>query len=179
MSTVETPCYYTERSFQHFFDHFKDQLYGFVLVIVRKPHIAEEITLDIFFRFWLCREILHGVSDLEGHIFAMARSRTLHYLRKAGHDLKRLPDLHDTGVAEGGFEGAHPLVSDYDRLVQEALELLSPPRRQVYQLSHESGLSYKEIAQRLHLSRFTVKNHLSKGVWFVQRYLAEHGIELP
>ena len=179
MSTVERPYYYAETSFQHFFDRFKDQLYGFVLVIVRQPHIAEEITLDIFFRFWLCREILHGVSDLEGHIFAMARSRTLHYLQRAGHDLKLLPDLHDQGVAEGGLRGAYPLVSDYDRLVQEAMELLSPARRQVYQLSQESGLSYKEIAQRLRLSRFTVRNHLSKGVWFVQRYLAEHGIELP
>jgi RNA polymerase sigma factor (sigma-70 family) len=178
MSTVEK-AYYAETSFQHFFDHFKDQLYGFVLVIVRQPHIAEEITLDIFFRLWLCREILHGVSDPEGHIFAMARSRTLHYLQKASHDLKLLPDLHDPGVAEGSLGGAYPLVSDYDRLVQEALELLSPARRQVYQLSQESGLSYKEIAQRLHLSRFIVRNHLSKGEWFVQRYLAEHGIELP
>lgn len=97
MSTVETPYYYAE-SFRHLFDRFKNQLYGFVLVIVRQPYIAEEITLDIFFKLWLGREILHEINDLDEHVF--------------------------------------------------------------------------------HLSRFTVRNHVSKEHWFVERYLAEYREEL-
>jgi DNA-directed RNA polymerase specialized sigma24 family protein len=98
MAIVETPYYYPENSFRYLFDRFKNQLYGFVLGMVRQPYTAEEITLDIFFELWLRREILHEVSDLEEHVF--------------------------------------------------------------------------------HLSRFTVRNHLSKGQWFVERYQAEHGEEL-
>jgi len=72
MATVETPYIYTGRSFRYLFDRFKNQLYSFVLAIVRQPCTAAQITHDIFLRLWQCRDILREINDLDEHIFATA-----------------------------------------------------------------------------------------------------------
>ena len=67
------------------------------------------------------------------------------------------------------------MVSEYDRLLQDALALLSPQRRLVYQLSRQRGLNHEEIARQLQLSRHTVKNHLVEALRFIRHYFVQHG----
>lgn len=63
---------------------------------------------------------------------------------------------------------------EYEEKLREAIGLLSPQRRKVYQLSRESGLSHKEIAASLGLSKHTVSNHITESQRFIQQYLVEH-----
>jgi len=39
---------------------------------------------------------------------------------------------------------------------------MSPKRKEIYMLSREQGLSNKEIANKLNISRSTVENHINK-----------------
>ena len=67
------------------------------------------------------------------------------------------------------------MVSEYDRLLRDALDRLSPQRRMVYQLSRDKGLNHEEIAHHLHLSRHTVKNHMVEALRHIRHYLGQHG----
>ena len=161
--------------FKRLFDSYKNRLYGYVLTITRSHYIAEEITQEIFIKLWLCRDILHEVDNLDGYIFTMARNKTLNYLRKAASDVKLLHHLQQQALPENNNVEERALLSEYDRLLRDALSLLSPQRRLVYQLSRDNGLNHDEIASQLHLSRNTVKNHMVEALRFIRRYLGEHG----
>ena len=65
---------------------------------------------------------------------------------------------------------------DYHKLIEEAAKGLTPQRRLVFQLSRQEELNYDEIASRLNLSRFTVKNHYLTALSVVRAYLVKHGI---
>ncbi len=67
------------------------------------------------------------------------------------------------------------IVTDYDHLLRDALSLLSPQRRLVFQLSRDRGLNHEQIAEQLHLSRNTVKNHMVEALRFIRSYLGQHG----
>lgn len=177
MSTEERP-YFTDASFKRLFDNYKNRLFGYVLTIARSPYVAEEITQEIFIKLWLCRDILHEVDNLDGYIFTIARNRTLNHLRKAGHDIKLLRELQELAAPERHNNNnveEQSLVADYQRLLRDALDMLSPQRRLVYQLSRDRGLNHEEIARHLHLSRNTVKNHMVEALRFIRHYLGEHG----
>jgi RNA polymerase sigma-70 factor (ECF subfamily) len=45
----------------------------------------------------------------------------------------------------------------------------------VFQLSRDGGLKHEEIAEQLHLSQHTVKNHMVEALRFIRRYLGQHG----
>ena len=167
--------FYDDDSFKRLFDSYKNRLYGYVLAVAHSPYIAEEITQEIFIKLWLCRDILHQVDNLDGYIFTIARNKTLNHLRKAAYDVKLLRELQGLATAEGNNVEERALVNEYDRLLRDALTLLSPQRRLVYQLSRDQGLNHEEIAHHLHLSRHTVKNHMVEALRFIRHYLGEHG----
>lgn len=169
--------YLSDESFKCLFDNYKNRLYGYVLAITRSHYTAEEITQEIFIKLWLCREMLHEVENLDGYIFAIARNKTLNHLRKAAYDVRLLRELQERALAaeDGNNVEERSLVSEYDRLLQDALTHLSPQRRLVYVMSRQRGLNHEEIAHQLQLSRHTVKNHLVGALRYLRHYFVEHG----
>src|SRR6202012_2814019 len=134
MTTAESP-FFTDESFKRLFDSYKNRLYGYVLAVAHSPYAAEEITQEIFIKLWLCRDILHEVDNLDGYIFAIARNKTLNHLRKAAYDVRLLKELQERQAPVNNNVEERALVSEYDRLLQDGLALLSPQRRLVYLLS--------------------------------------------
>ena len=177
MSTDEHP-YFNDESFKRLFDNYKNRLYGYVLAIARSPYTAEEITQEIFIKLWLCRDVLHKVDNLDGYIFTMARNGTLNHLRKAAYDVKLLHELQERAMPVNNNVEERALLSEYDEMLRDALRMLSPQRRLVYQLSRDRGLNHEEIADQLHLSRNTVKNHMVEALRFIRHYLGDQGTVL-
>jgi RNA polymerase sigma-70 factor (ECF subfamily) len=166
---------HNDDAFKRLFDSYKNRLYGYVLAIAHSPYAAEEITQEIFIKLWLCRDILHQVDNLDGYIFTIARNKTLNYLRKAAYDQRLLRELQAFALPENNNVEERALANEYDRLIGDALTLLSPQRRLVYQLSRDKGLNHEEIARHLQLSRNTVKNHMVEALRFIRQYLGRHG----
>ncbi len=173
--TLPEHSFFTNESFKRLFDNYKNRLYGYVLAITRSHYSAEEITQEIFIKLWLCRDILHEVDNLDGYIFAIARNKTLNHLRKAAYDVRLLKELQDQAMPTNNNVEERALVSEYDRLLQDGLALLSPQRRLVYLLSRQRGLNHEEIARQLQLSRNTVKNHMVEALRFLRQYFGENG----
>ena len=176
----EERAQFAASSFNCLFDSYKNRVYGYVLAIAHSPYAAEEITQEIFIKLWLCRDLLHEVENLEGYIFAIARNRTLNYLRKATYDMRLLRELQELAGPEqmrsqNNNVEERALLTETDRLLRDALSELSPQRRLVFQLSRDGGLNHEEIAAQLHLSRNTVKNHMVEALRFIRSYLGRHG----
>ncbi len=167
---------FSETAFKELYDGYKNRLYGYALTITHSPHAAEEITQELFIKLWTCRESLHKIADIEHYIFAMARNRTLNYIRKAANDERLLHKLKEAMASESNEVEEQVITHDYEAIVEEALNQLSPQRSLVFKLSRYQGLKMEEIAQQLNLSRNTVKNHLVAALRFIRSYLARHGV---
>ena len=173
MSPEESPLFSAD-PFKRLFDSYKNRIYGYVLAIARPPYAAEEITQEIFIKLWLCRDLLPQVENLDGYIFTIARNRTLNYLRKAAYDTRLLRELQELAMPQRNNVEELALVTDYERLLRDALSMLSPQRRLVFQLSRDGGLNHEQIAEQLHLSRNTVKNHMVEALRFIRSYFGQH-----
>ncbi len=161
----------TEQDFKCLFDKYKDRLYNYAFAISHSQYVAEEITQEIFIKLWICRDMLGEVENMDSYVFTIARNKTLNHFRKAANDSKLLKELQQRMVhAENNIE-EHVLITDYDKSLQEALTLLSPQRKLVYQLSRNQGLNHQQIATELHLSHNTVKNHLVEALKFIRKYI--------
>ncbi len=52
------------------------------------------------------------------------------------------------------------MLDDLERFTEEVLARLPKQQQLVFRMSRQRELSYDEIAEELHISRNTVKNHL-------------------
>ena len=163
--------------FNAIFDKYKSRIYAYVLAISKSEYAAEEITQEIFIKIWMGRDQLDEIKNMDGYIFKIAKNLSLNYLRKIAYnesmssELVRIASRDGSSSAETKFN-----LFEYNQLINEAVDGLSPQRRLVYKLTREQELSYDEIALQLKLSKNTVKNHHLTAIGVVRSFLIKNGI---
>lgn len=59
--------------------------------------------------------------------------------------------------------------SDLRNHINSLIELMPPRRQEIFRLSREKQLSYKEIAELLDISEKTVEHHIADALKFLKR----------
>lgn len=162
--------------FNQMFNNYKGRIYAYTLAISKSEYVAEEITQEIFIKLWVAREQLDEIRNLDGYIFKIAKNLSLNYLRKIAYNEKMSSELIRIAAKDGSATDTKLNLFVYNKIINEAVNSLSPQRRLVYKLSREEELTYDEIALQLKLSKNTVKNHHLTAIGIVRSFLIKNGI---
>ena len=160
------------KAFKAIFDTYRSRLYYYIFGFVKSGQVAEELVMDVFMKLWTGREMIAQIENFDGFLFRVAHNKTIDFLRSAAKDpnFRELLWEEMQLVSDAGADNV--LIShEYEEKVREAIALLSPQRKKVYQLSREMDLTHEEIAIQLNLSKSTVNNHLVEARQFIRRYL--------
>ncbi|HLR32228.1 MAG TPA: RNA polymerase sigma-70 factor [Fodinibius sp.] len=144
-----------------FFDYYYD-LCGFASQMTGSKELARDIVQEVFYRIWKGRKEWTIYSSLKAYLFQSVRNEALNQMawkrrRKQTRD-KLAIQKKERRAGPGNGSGTHD-----KRLINRIWELVAemPERRRaVFVLHRAQGLSYKEIAEVLEISRKTVENHM-------------------
>ena len=151
-------------AFEAFFEAYKKRVFGVALKMLKSSVEAEDIVQEVFLSIWQSRARLDKINDPEAYLFTITHNAIFTRLKKASRDQKLLNTvLHHIALKQNITEetiAAH----ETDKLISETIQQLPPQQRTVYELSKLEGLSYNEIAERMHLPPNTVRNHLAESM---------------
>lgn len=163
-------------AFETVFEAHYHKLYVFCFRLLKDQTLAEGIVQDSFLNLWLNREKLNEEQPIEPYLYTIARRLTLNSLRHIStvnsvhYKLRdRLPKMHNE-TEEVIF------LNDLERFTEEALAKLSPQQQLVFRMSRYDNLSYIEIAEKLEISKNTVKNHLVAALRILRQHFDQSGI---
>lgn len=164
-----------EGAFKTLFDAYRDRLYHYIHGIVKSKEVAEEIVMDVFLKLWLGKELVNQIENFDAFLFRVAYNKSIDFLRSAARDPGFRDLLWDEMQLAGGMYADQVLLTrEYESKLREAIGLLTPQRRLVYELSRDKGLSHLDIARKLQLSKHTVSNHIVEAQKFIRSYLVRH-----
>jgi RNA polymerase sigma-70 factor (ECF subfamily) len=161
-------------AFERLYRLYHPRLTSFLLKLVRRPQLVEEVLNDTLMVVWQRPDSFHGGSKLSTWVFAIA-------YRKALKGLKRFDDPREDFEAaeriseEDGPEDNTAGVRRRD-LLAEAMQALSPAHRAVVDLTYYHELDYSEIATILDCPVGTVKTRMFHARRQLRRVL-EGGLE--
>lgn len=162
-------------AFKELFDAYRQKLYAGALKITKSADAAEDVVQEIFTRIWENRLCLKEVENPPAYIFTIAYHESFRYLKKVAADM-RLFELLKNKLSITNNETEENLeVQETRQLIDEMIEELPPQRQLIYKLSREEGLSYKEIADKLHISSLTVKKQLQLALRNIRSGLSKIG----
>lgn len=168
-----------EGAFGQVFNYYFDHLYGFTLSVTKSAVLTEEILQDVFVKVWQKRAVLPSIEKFEAWLFILTRN---HAYKVVQRELAR-PSYHEYLVSYFSQSADSPEQRLYYKEFQEALShaVASLPKQQrlVFTRSRLQGCSLDEISAELHLSKYTVKSHLTKAIHAVRRYLQQCSYSLP
>jgi RNA polymerase sigma-70 factor (ECF subfamily) len=163
-----------EKAFRAFYDAYFNHLSAFIYKLCKSTEATEEIIQDVFVKLWVRRHSLSQMGSPEAYIFSMARNKTIDYLRRLVRDTHFMELLTGQLLTDSNDTEEQLNAKDLRELIEEALSGLSEQKKRIFQLSKEEGLSHDQIAEVMHLSKSTVKNHLSETLRHIRGHLRQH-----
>ena len=166
----------SETAFKVIFTEYYNQLFSYIFGFIKSRQIAEELVMDVFLKIWLGRDLILQIEKFDAFLFRVAHNKSIDFLRSAARDPKLQDLLWDqVQLANNVASDSAVIVREYELRLRDAVSLLSPQRKKVYQLSREQDMTHDQIATRLHLSKHTVNNHIVEAQRFIRAYLSKNG----
>src|SRR6266404_7312070 len=149
-------------------------VFTLIVRIINNRETAEELTLDVFHNVWRGASAYDPAGgSVIGWILNQARSRAIDRLRFENR-IKRvniyLENPPTTAPANDPHQACN--VEDQNRVLRNALEVLTPEERQVIETAFFSELTYPEVAAKLNQPLGTVKTRIRSGLGKLRQALA-------
>jgi RNA polymerase sigma-70 factor (ECF subfamily) len=161
----------SQEAFNDIYIMYAKRIFAYCLQYAKLTEDAEEIVQDVFVQLWTNRESIRQEESLRALLFVMARRRLIN----AYWSMINSPVYEDYVNCQEKFAaddaGRRLEYKDFVGQLQKALGQLPPTQRKVIELSRLKGLSNSEVAEKLSLSRQTVKNQLSLGLKVLREIL--------
>lgn len=164
-----------ETAFKCIFEMHREKLYNYLFRITKSREISEEIVIDVFVKLWMGRELIQDIHNLDAFLRKVAHNKALDYFRIASrnHALQKMI-RQEIEMAQESAADHQVLSKESDEIFHNAIKKLSPQRRIVFTLSRVEGLTHEEIAQKLNLSRNTVRNTISDTLRHMKDAIMHH-----
>ncbi|WP_372775762.1 RNA polymerase sigma-70 factor [Mangrovibacterium sp.] len=174
-----------ELAFGELFHRYYAALCVFADQMLHDEQKTRELVQEVFVRLWEKRQQVQIHSSVKSYLFRAVKNESINWIKHQKVAQKYIDQL----VPDERSTQADQFVLEVDllRKIEAGIEALPPKRKEIYKLSRQEGLSYREIAGQLGISVKTVETqmglalkhlreqlkdyrHLLIGVGFFQKY---------
>lgn len=162
-----------QESFRQLFEKYYPALCHFAQQFTADSQLAEEIVQDLFVKIWEKRDSLQVDFSLKQYLFRSIKNLCINFLRhekikkKYASDIQKNPEPDDN--ADHWF-----LEIDLMKKIEESIESMPPRRKEIFLLSREQGLKYKEIADSMGISVKTVEAQMGLALKHLRENLKDY-----
>lgn len=160
-------------AFEAIFNNYYASLCIYANRMLNDDEKAEEIVQNLFVNLWSKRKNLDVESSLKYYLFRSVRNHCLNQLQHL-----KIREKYAQKVIENQDIEIHDhdyfIEVDLAKKIQESIESLPEKRRQIFKLSREEGLKYKEIAEKLNLSVKTVEAQMGLALKQLREKLKDY-----
>jgi RNA polymerase sigma-70 factor (ECF subfamily) len=145
-----------ERAFQTLFRKYYSALCRFAHQFLKDGEQAEEAVQDTFVKIWEKRESLNIDSSVKHYFFRSVRNHCLNQIQHQKIKKQYADWVQESAQREIATDQFF-LEVDLLQRIEKSIDSLPPKRKEIFRLSREQGMKYKEIADTLDISIKTVE----------------------
>ena len=162
-----------DKAYRVLFDRYFYRLYSYTLKLVSDKRVSEEVVLDVMLAIWQKRDQLNSSLSLSAYLYKSVRNRLIDYFRKQQVAIVSL-ELTVVEPPSENITDSRILHKELESLYRTSLNRLPPQKKRIFTMSREEGNSYKEIAERLSLSKNTVENHMVAALKLLKENMLQY-----
>ena len=158
-------------AFETLFRQFQKDVYGWTIRLVRDPRVAEELTMETFWRIYRSRARFDPTRSFGAWARRIATNLALDHLKHVRTEVEYREDTsHETPPDP-------TIQQDTRERIQRAFAQLTPKLRIAATLALIEERPYEEIADSLGIPVGTVKSRLFRAIRLLRENLKQLGIE--
>ncbi|MDP4150824.1 MAG: RNA polymerase sigma-70 factor [Bacteroidota bacterium] len=162
-----------EAAFEVLFNQYKNKILFFTRKFLRSESKAEDALQEIFLKVWTCRQQLPEIRNFKTWLNTITRNYLFNALRRLALEEAFIKELSTNPGDQRDIIG-DLTANELQLALQSAVANLSPQQKRIFQLSRVEGLKHEQIAERLAISRETVKKHMTDALCRIRAQMKTH-----
>lgn len=146
--------------------------------IIRNHSDSEEIVSDVFIKLWNIRHNIDITTSIKGYLIKAVSNTALNYLEKNKTSYKLTDSIGESDLKLLAWGSDYPLGQLYRKEVTDILEQgvckLPDCCREIFKLSRDKEMGYNEIADKLGISKNTVKTQIKIALAHLRKELKDY-----
>jgi RNA polymerase sigma-70 factor (ECF subfamily) len=160
------------KAFELLYQQYHARLYNFCLSIIRNKLDAEGMVQDVFIAVWENREKLDESKSFSGFIFSISKNKALNRIKQ---NLSRKVYLEYMQMEN---QAQNYMASDIESrelmdYLLKTIQELPDKTKQIFLLSRNEGLTYKQIASKLDVTENVVDHEIRKSLKYIKEKLSD------
>lgn len=148
-------------AFRRLYDMYWLQLYRYACNILRDDSQCQDIVQEVFCDLWR-RRAANKIQFVRAYLYRATKFQILKLLRDGKTTQEHKQQFAKT-QEQFFIHDAEPVAIDYNEL-SDAIQQLPEKCQEIFNLRWNDNLSQEEIAERLGVSKYTVKNQIAKAL---------------
>ena len=157
-------------SFRQYYDSYYAPLCRFLNLYSHDPQIIEDVLQEVFLKFWENRHSVE-IEHVKTYLFHAAKNQILNYLRNEQNRHYLLENWFSQQQEERHHKDCFD-IEKFTSVLNMAIESLPEKCKEIFILSRQKDLSYKQIAELKGISVKTVENQMGIALKKVRDMMA-------
>ena len=157
-----------EKAFTTLYRRYWSKVYNFSRLYLSSILEIEEVVQEVFVKVWESRSLLREDDNFKGFLFVITRNLVFNQFRRSfnenAYKLTVLSSIMPYYNLEEELTAA-----DLQEFIEKMVKELPPRQQEVFNLSRNAHLTYKEISIRLNICEKTVERHINEALKFLKK----------
>ncbi len=168
-----------EEAFGQLYRLYSGRLFGYLVKLIKSEVFAQELLQDTFVKLWNSRQNINPEKSFRSYLFRIAENNVYDFFRKAAREKKLREAIIKSACEHYEHVEENLLTKENEQILQDAINLLPPKRRQIFQMIKIEERSYDEVSTLLNISVSTINDHIVKATKAIREALKQyHAAEL-
>lgn len=161
-----------EQAFKVLFEKYYASMCHYACQFLKDSDMAEETVQELFVRLWEKRSTLSIDTSVSNYLFRSVHNHCLNQLQHQKIRQQYTSHVKESSKQEVDWQPFYMEVELMER-IEKCISQLPEKRQEIFRLSREQGLKYKEIAEKLSISVKTVEAQMGLALKYLRDELKE------
>nr|WP_294876985.1 RNA polymerase sigma-70 factor [uncultured Pedobacter sp.] len=162
-------------AFAQIYNLYRSKIYLYACNLCKSAETAEEVVQEVFIRIWQKKDQINPELNFDAYIRKITLNHVLNHLKKIARDKVLQDEVLNYMDAIRHSTDESLLEKELLKTYDEAIALLPAQKKLIYQMSRNEEMTHEQIAEKLNISKNTVKNHMVVATKFIRSYVSKHG----
>lgn len=161
-------------AFAEIYNQYRSKILVYAVALCKSMDLAEEIVQEVFIKIWQKKSQINPDMHFGAYIKKITLNHVLNHLKKVSREKLLQKELLGYIEVLRNSTEENLLEKELLKTYDEAINNLPPQKKLIYYMSRTEDLSHDEIAEKLSISKNTVKNHMVEATRFIRNYVSKN-----
>lgn len=164
-----------DAAFHAIYERYKGVLHLHAYKKIGNFEEAQDLIHELFETLWEKQSALPETTNLSGYLYTAVRNSVFNVFAHQKVQARYVESFQLFYNEQTNITDEEIRANELSKQIENEINALPEKMREVFILSRKQYLSHKEIAEKLDISEFTVKNHIKKALKILRNKLSLAG----